>query len=199
MQIAAIYYFSAAFIALLLAFCCYFLMHKMAFFKYHEKLNNELKAREAVANNNVQQAVPYGKILKKIWLLLFCIWLNFVSTLSVFPVFQLGVQPNSADFVVPKEWFQDVVTFLTFNVLVTIGNLIPKLIRRPGPKWIPVFVIARAVLVICFFLFSNFQPQTGTRNLPVYITNDYVYWVGCALSPLIFGYFTSLLMMYTPQ
>lgn len=199
LQIAAIYYFSAAFVALILAFCGYFLMHKMSFFKYHEKMNNELKAREAVTNNNVQQAVPYGKILKKIWLLLFCIWLNFVSTLSVFPVFQLGVQPNSKDFIVPNKWFQDIVTFLTFNVLVTIGNLIPKLIRRPGPKWIPVFVIARAFIVITFFLFSNFQPNTGTRTLPVYITNDYVYWAGCALSPLIFGYFTSLLMMYTPQ
>lgn len=199
LKIAAIYYFSAAFVALIMAFLGYFLMHKMAFFKYHEKMNNERIAREAVVNNNVTQKVPYFKIIKQIWLLLLCIFVNFVSTLSIFPVYLLGVKPNSDNFIVPTYWFQDVVTFLTFNVLVTIGNLIPKLIRRPGPKWIPVFVFARAAIVLLFFLFSNYQPDEGTRTLPVYITNDYVYWAGCALSPLIFGYFTSLLMMYTPQ
>lgn len=32
------------------------------------------------------------------------------------------------------------------------------------------------------------------------VSSDWVYWVlGCAISPLAFGYFTSLLMMYAPR
>ena len=198
LKIAAIYYFSSAFLAIILAFFGYFLMHKMTFFTYHERMKTEMTARENAANNNVKQQVPYMKIISKIWLLLFCIWLNFVSTLSIFPVFQLGVKANDPEFVVGPKWFQDVVTFLTFNVLVTIGNMIPKLIRKPGPKWIPVAVITRAVLVFLFFLSSNYCDVGHERRFPLLITNDYVYWFGCALSPLVFGYFTSLLMMYTP-
>ena len=151
--------------------------------------------------------------------MLFCIWLNFFSTLAIFPVYLLGVRRFSDQFIIPEFWFQDVVTFLTFNVLVTIGNMIPKIIRKvgnivkirkrlthllilkftlkPGPKWIPIPVIIRAVLVFIFFAFCNFKP-IERNNIPVLITNDYVYWIGCALSPLSFGYLTSLLMMYTP-
>lgn len=201
LRIAAIYYFLSAFIVLILAFVGYFVMQRMDFYKYWHKVNLENQKKqemmEETNKNETKGKVPYKKIIGKIWPLLFCIWLNFFSTLSIFPVFQLGVEPVSSDFIVPKQWFQDVVTFLTFNILVTLGNLIPKLIKKPGPKWIPIAVIGRAIIVLLFFLFSNYKPDE--RNLPVLITNDYVYWIGAGLSPLIFGYFTSLLMMYTPQ
>lgn len=197
LRISAIYYFLSAFIALLIAFISYFVMQRMAFYKYWNRVNQEMNKNKVYEQDVSSTRVPYLKILKKIWVLLFCIWLNFFSTLSIFPVFLLKVEPISDDFIIPKKWFQDVVTFVTFNFLVTIGNLIPKLIKRPGPKWIPVAVITRAILVFLFFIFSNYNPEN--RNLPVVIQNDYVYWAGCALSPLIFGYFTSLLMMYTPQ
>lgn len=196
-RIAAIYYFLSAFIALMLAFIGYFVMHRTEFYKYWHRVNQDISKKEAYENNNVPKSVPYGKIIKKIWFLLFCIWLNFFSTLSIFPVYNLGIKPVSKDFIISQKWFQDVVTFLTFNGLVTLGNLVPNLIKWPGPKWLPLVVILRAIIVIIFFLFSNFKPDE--RHLPVLITNDYVYWLGSALSPLIFGYCTSLLMMYTPQ
>ena len=68
---------------------------------------------------------------------------------------------------------------------------------KPGPKWIPIPVIARAVIIFIFFAFCNFKPED--RKLPVLIANDWAYWVACAISPLVFGYLTSLLMMYTPR
>lgn len=193
---AAIYYFLSAFIALIFGFIGYFVMHRMEFYKYWNQVNQEMAKRQEIENNNVKKSVPYGKIIKKIWILLFCIWINFFSTLSIFPVYQLGVKAYTSDFIIGDEWFQDVVTFLTFNFLVLIGNTIPKLIKKPGPKWIPVAVLIRVAIVFIFFIFSNNSPDT--RSLPVYVTNDYVYWLGSALSPLFFGYFTSLLMMYTP-
>lgn len=198
-RIAAIYYFLSAFIVLLLSFVGYFVMHRMDYYKYWQKINDDLNKKSTDNTQSQRKKVPYGKILKKIWLLLFCIWINFVSTLSIFPVYQLGVKPVSKDFIIGEKWFQDIVTFLTFNILVTIGNLIPKFIRKPGPKWIPLAVFARVVIVYFFFLTSNYMPDSRNGIIPVLITNDYVYWLGAGLSPLVFGYFTSLLMMYTPQ
>jgi equilibrative nucleoside transporter 1/2/3 len=196
LRIAAIYYFLSAFVILMLGFVGYFGMHRTDFYNYH---NNkfESNSQKNELSNEEKTPVPYMKILKKIWLLLFCIWLNFFTTLMMFPVYLLGVEKAKDSFIIPDKWFQDVVTFLTFNVLVTIGNMIPKIVRRPGPKWIPVPVIIRAVLVVLFFSVCNFKPKER-RHIPVLITNDYIYWIGCALSPLSFGYFTSLLMMYTP-
>jgi equilibrative nucleoside transporter 1/2/3 len=124
--------------------------------------------------------------------------LNFHSTLAIFPVYQLGVERCSKSFFISDKWFQDFVTFLTFNVAVTIGNLIPKLIRKPGPKFIPIPVILRALVVFVFFALCNYKP-TKRNLIPVLITNDYAYWAMSALSPLLFGYFTSLMMMYTPK
>lgn len=198
LRIAAIYYFLSAFIVLLLSFVGYFVMHRMEFYKYWHKVNEEISKKAAEATED-KKVVPYWKIIKKIWLLLFCIFLNFVCTLSIFPVYQLGVQPVSPDtFITGEKWFQDVVTFLTFNILVTLGNLVPKLIRKPGPKWLPLAVFIRVAICWGFFLVSNFKPDER-NHIPVLITNDYVYWIGAGLSPLVFGYFTSLLMMYTPQ
>jgi equilibrative nucleoside transporter 1/2/3 len=76
--------------------------------------------------------------------------------------------------------------------------MLPKLVKWPGPKWIPIPVILRAIIVFIFFALCNFKPSER-NNIPILIQNDYVYWFGAGLSPFIFGYFTSLLMMYTPR
>jgi equilibrative nucleoside transporter 1/2/3 len=47
-------------------------------------------------------------------------------------------------------------------------------------------------------MFCNFNPL-GRKHIPVLITNDYVYWAGGMIFPLVGGYLTSLLMMYAPQ
>lgn len=65
-----------------------------------------------------------------------------------------------------------------------------------GPKYLPMAVVVRAALAFLFFSFSNFEPTK--RTLPVLIANDFVYWLGCILFPIAFGYLTSLLMMFTP-
>jgi len=199
LRIAAIYYFLSAFIMLMLGLIGYYLMHKTDFYKYWSQVCEENKKKAALEAANANQAkIPYGMIIRKIWFLCFCVWLNFFSTLAIFPVFQLGIKRSCDDFFISEKWYQDFLTFLTFNVLVTLGNMLPKLIKVPGPKWIHIPVILRAIIVFIFFALCNFKPDE--RNLiPVLIQNDYVYWIGAALSPFLFGYFTSLLMMYIPK
>jgi equilibrative nucleoside transporter 1/2/3 len=118
--------------------------------------------------------------------------------LAIFPVYELGVELNSASFVVPEKWYQDVVTFLTFNCMCTIGSLMPDMVPKIAPKWISIGVIVRALVVFAFYAVCNFKPDE--RNMiPVLITNDYVYWFGSALSPFLFGFFTSSIMMLAPK
>lgn len=196
LRIAAIYYFLSAFVMLSLALIGYFLMHKTSFFNYYLRVCEENKSKPT-ENNAKQASVPYVKIFKKIWFMIFCIWLNFFSTLAIFPVFQLGIARSCDTFFISNDWYNDFLTFLTFNVLVTLGNMLPKLIKIPGPRLLPIPVIIRSVIVFIFFALCNYK--ASERNLiPVLITNDWIYWFGAALSPFLFGYFTSLLMMYTP-
>jgi hypothetical protein len=147
---AAMYYFIGAFIALLSGLVGYFGMQKTVFnfnqnskqqklvsltflfffskifFKFYENKLEKLKDSEKKDNNQVK--TPYGYILRKIGLLLFCIWLNFFSTLCMFPVVQTNIS-GSDDFFIKHDLYQDFVTFLTFNILVFIGNLISNVVR----------------------------------------------------------------------
>ena len=214
LRIATIFYFGAAIFFLMFAFVGYIIMGRMSFYKYYYVKNTageggvELRGVAAdddetiddiLNNNNEKVAVnnmfaTYLQVIKKVWPLLFCIWLNFFSTLAIFPVYTLGITPNSIGFM--GNWYHDIVTFLTFNIFVTIGNIIPRFVKWPGQKFIHIVVVLRACCVFGFFLCSNYKRDE--RNLvPVLVTNDYVYWAGAAASPLTFGYIASLLMMYT--
>jgi solute carrier family 29 (equilibrative nucleoside transporter), member 1/2/3 len=164
------------------------------YFKYHKQIAQE-NSRQ---NNMVQDVIPYFYIIKKIWYLLLCIWLTLFSTLAIFPVYQLSVKPSGGSFFISDFWFTDITCFLTFNVSITIGNTLTACIRKPGPKWIVIPVVLKAVLSMGFFLVCN--SQSDQRNfIPVLVNNDYIYWTGCILTPLVTGYLISLLMMYTPR
>ncbi|RNA20727.1 equilibrative nucleoside transporter 1-like [Brachionus plicatilis] len=198
LKIAAIYYFFSAYVVVVIALAGYFAMHRTTFYKYCTKLDEEKKRLSLLESSGAEKPVPYFKLIRTTGLYLFCIWLNFFSTLSIFPVFQIEIKKNSQNFIISDEFYLDIVVFLTFNFLVLFGNMLPRLVQKPGPKWIPAAVISRAVAVFVLFSISNFRPDVPHR-IPVLITNDYVYWIICSVSSLLFGYFTSLLMMYTPN
>lgn len=134
----------------------------------------------------------------KVWMLYIAIFLNFFSTLLIFPVYQLGIERYSSSFFINDKWFQDITMYLTFNVVVILGNMLPKYVRKPGPKWLIVLVIARVVCMLIFYTFCNFEP-TKRNHIPVLIKNDYVYWGVSALFTFLYGHFASLLLMYIPK
>jgi solute carrier family 29 (equilibrative nucleoside transporter), member 1/2/3 len=127
---AAIFYFFSAFVALASALGGYFLMHKTKFYRAFEALART--STKCTTSSLSAPRPPYWAIFKKTWLVLFCIWLNLFSTLCIFPVYLLGVQPNNPDFLkfAGVSWFHDIVTFLTFNVAVAIGNVMPRFFSR---------------------------------------------------------------------
>lgn len=133
----------------------------------------------------------------KIWINLFCIWLNFFSTLVIFPNIQIRITKSNPNFFIPNKYYVDIVVFLTFHVSVTLGNLLasPKYNRQSIIRF---SVILRAILAFVFFAICNFNPDKR-GYIPIWITNDYIYWIGCSVFPFFFGYLTSLLLINTPQ
>ena len=62
--------------------------------------------------------------------MLFCIFLNFFSMLAIFPVYQFNVQRSDPNFFISDKWYNDILVLLTFNLSVTVGNLLPRLVRK---------------------------------------------------------------------
>lgn len=81
-------------------------------------------------------------------------------------------------------------------MFAVVGNVISAFVQKPGPRWAWIPITLR-LLFIPFFMFCNFNPTS--RNLPVIITNDYVYIVGAIALAVTSGYFSSLAMMYGPD
>ncbi len=103
------------------------MIQKTEFYQYYDKLAIATRERNARQMLTQSQRVPYGKIVRKIWPMLFCIWLNFHNMLSIFPVYQLNIVPSTKGFL--GEWYYDIIVFLSFNVFVLAGNMLPRFIR----------------------------------------------------------------------
>lgn len=54
------------------------------------------------------------------------------------------------------------------------------------------------LLYIPLFLLCKYIPSSVERTLPVYITNDWVYFIIAVTMAVSSGYFSSLSMMYCP-
>lgn len=69
---------------------------------------------------------------------------------------------------------------------------------QPKPKWLFVPVFLRTVF-IPLFLVCNYLPLNTTRNMPILINNEYIFWTLGALFGLSSGYYSSVAMMYAPR
>ena len=113
----------------------------------------------------------------------------------MYPALQADVQ--SVDRVIPDRFFAPVTTFLMFNLMALIGNLLTTIgLPIPGPRflWIPVCL---RFLLLPLMLFCNYRPET--RVVPVLIKSDAVYTLISAIHGLTTGYFLSLCVMYAPK
>ena len=111
--------------------------------------------------------------------------------------FLLKKRVESVDHVLPERFFTPVTTFLLFNLMALIGNLLTTNgLPIPGPKrlWIPVCL---RFLLLPAMLFCNYRPST--RVLPVLIRSDWLYSLLSALQGLSNGYLLSLAVMYAPK
>ncbi|XP_030561323.1 equilibrative nucleoside transporter 1 [Drosophila novamexicana] len=192
MRTSAIYYFLTAILILLFCFDTYFALPLNKFFKHYEMLSSEKKSE-----SNSQLNVPYWKIFKKASPQLFNVFFTFFVTLAVFPAVHSDIK-RSNDFIIGEKYFTLVTCFLTFNVFAMLGSLTTSWIQWPGPKFLVVPVVLRVVF-IPLLIFCNYAPKDIVRTLPVFITNDWLYWIIAIIMSYSSGYLSSLGMMYAPQ
>uniref|UniRef100_A0A915ITK3 Equilibrative nucleoside transporter 3 n=1 Tax=Romanomermis culicivorax TaxID=13658 RepID=A0A915ITK3_ROMCU len=131
-----------------------------------------------------------------VWVQMFNIFFVFFVSLTVFPAMQVDVVPTDSSFIFAGKYFASITCFISFNLFAMIGNLAPHWFKNPGPKflWIPILLRG---LLIPYFFFSNYRPSC--RTWPVLFGNDYVYTFMGVVLGFTSGYFSSLVMMYTPK
>ncbi|CAO1425893.1 unnamed protein product [Diamesa tonsa] len=197
---AAIYYFITAMFVILLCFDTYFAMPLNKFYRYHEMLSEKEQEKRIRSGINVSARPPYWTIFKQCFPQLFNIFFIFFVTLTVFPAILSDVKPLNSedDFIVPNKMFTSITCFLTFNFFAMMGSFVTSWVKWPSPKYLVWPVIARVVF-IPLFLFCNYLPRDTLRILPVWITNDYIYWGIAIIMSFSSGYLSSLGMMYAPQ
>ncbi|XP_017860133.1 PREDICTED: equilibrative nucleoside transporter 1 [Drosophila arizonae] len=191
MRTSAIYYFVTAILILLFCFDTYFALPLTKFYRHYEMLNNEKKS-----DSRSQLNVPYWQIFKKASPQLFNVFFTFFVTLAVFPAVHSDIK-GSDDFIIGSKYFTLVTCFLTFNVFAMLGSLTTSWVQWPKPKYLVVPVVLRVVF-IPLLLFCNYVPKDIVRTLPVYITNEWVYWLIAIIMSYSSGYLSSLGMMYAP-
>lgn len=131
---------------------------------------------------------------------------------------------SDPDFVVPDKLYVNVLCFLTFNFFAMIGSLLTSwlqwvcllsesillvviksnffpflfVFKQPRKEFLVIPVVLRVVF-IPLFLLCNYQPSGVIRTMPIYISNDWIYWAIAAVMGISSGYLSSLGMMYAPQ
>ncbi len=134
--------------------------------------------------------------------------MNFSSTLSIFPSYKIGIVKSQKHFLIPEKWFCDIVTLLTFNVFVLIGNLVSTFINVSKflTMWFSKYMFClkikrpllftlvwcRAFALFAFFVLCNYRPEK--RRFPALIQNDYIYWLGNCVFSFTFGLLTCQLL-----
>ncbi|KAL4708518.1 hypothetical protein ACJJTC_014126 [Scirpophaga incertulas] len=194
---SAIYYFITGIFVLLICFDTYFALPLNRFYRYHDSLQQRtLRVNPALAATNHSAApakpdVPYTTIVSQAAVQLYNIFMVFFVSLAVFPAVHSDVEPVQAGFLSGK--FVLITCFLTFNVTAMLGNITASCWRFPSPKWLSLFTTLRLVF-IPLFLMCKYKP--AVRTLPIWINNDWAYWIMAVLFGWSSGHGSSLGMMY---
>ena len=128
--------------------------------------------------------------------MLFCVWLNFCITLSVFPSVNSGIKSISHDTPTTTTYFTPVTCFLLFNFGDFIGRSAAGSVQLLNNKWLLILSVARVVF-IPLFLLCNYLP--AERTVPVIFNSDIYPIVFMTIFSFTNGYFASLAMMYGPS
>ncbi|KAF4110515.1 equilibrative nucleoside transporter 2 [Onychostoma macrolepis] len=135
------------------------------------------------------------QVLKKIWVMAFCVTFVFTVTLSVFPAVTVDVKT-----VYGGKWeryFIPVVCFLIFNVMDFIGRSVTLLFKWPSKesRLFPVLVVCR-VIFIPLLMMCNVQDR---NYMPVLFSNDIMFAAVMVFFSVSSGYCVCLSMTYAPQ
>ncbi|CAF0732431.1 unnamed protein product [Adineta steineri] len=194
-RVIAIYFLVSAIITLLVCFDTYFAFPYSRLFRfYHTSIKIDLLH---TTKGRLFQ-VPYGSVLKQIWIQCISIFLHYFSTVTLFPSILSQVQSAAPTFLLPNLQFIDAVVLINFGIFNLLGNFFAGCVKKPYSRWILFFVFVRAIAVLFTFLFINFEPYSR-NNLPVLIHDDHIFMGLVMFFAFTHGYFNSMLQMLTTK
>ncbi|CAF4975403.1 unnamed protein product, partial [Rotaria sp. Silwood1] len=142
--------------------------------------------------------IPYGNVLKQIWLQCLSIWLHYLSTVTLFPSILIQVQSVTPNFFHTNLQFVDAVVLINFALFNLLGNFLAGCVKKPYSRWVSFLVFIRAIIVLITFLFVNFEPDSR-HNVPILIRDDYVFMSLVIIFGFTHGYLNSMLQMLTTK
>ncbi len=129
------------------------------------------------------------QVMKKIWLHMFCVWLNFAIVFTVFPA--VAIMKNISG--LSAAWTNTILIFI-YNLGDTIGKMSTSK-QYYNTVSATILVICRLAFVALFAMVAYFQ---GSRAIPV-ISEDWFAYVNMALFALTTGVSTGSHMNLAPQ
>ncbi|CAI9739013.1 equilibrative nucleoside transporter 1-like [Octopus vulgaris] len=188
----------SVFIILILTFLtslliCY-IMKNIHFFDYHiQKVVTPNWTSEI--SFSIPPRVCRLKFHKKVWLTGFNLCLIHLTTSSSYPT--VGRQVHRVNFPFPDKYWTLVFFYLMVNVFSLIGNILGQYLKLMRHRFVWLALLSRSLVFIPYFIFCNYKPEGyGTRTLPVYLENDYMFVLGAILMAFSSGYYTSVCVMY---
>lgn len=94
---------------------------------------------------------------------------------------------SDSRFPIPASQYINVLCFLTFNVTAMLGSLATSWVQWPRKEFL-VWPVLLRVVFIPLLLVCNYRPNEAIRVMPIYITNDWIYWAIGSLMGFTSGY-----------
>lgn len=211
---SALIFFLIGTLMLIVSMVLYLFVSQTLFFKFHvnqshvkanslsvnsDDLQSPVTATTIASVNRTYLQPDWKKICGKIWSYGFCVFLCFVTTLSVYPAITVLVKPIDAQ-TNHSKWnqiyFLPVLNYLLFNCGDYAGRIISGWLKWPSNK--PKFVAFLTILRIAFvpgFLVCNI---TQNHPLPILIHSDEIFIVLMAFFSLTNGYIANISCIYAP-
>nr|XP_055027069.1 equilibrative nucleoside transporter 3 isoform X2 [Misgurnus anguillicaudatus]XP_055027070.1 equilibrative nucleoside transporter 3 isoform X2 [Misgurnus anguillicaudatus]XP_055027071.1 equilibrative nucleoside transporter 3 isoform X2 [Misgurnus anguillicaudatus]XP_055027072.1 equilibrative nucleoside transporter 3 isoform X2 [Misgurnus anguillicaudatus] len=201
---SALFYFLTADVFILICICTYLLLPRLDYSRYYMEQAatscNESNSQNRSSDSTAVSVPPLTPILKKTWVLGFCVFYVFFISIMIFPAVSSGIQSVNTD---PKNpwtttYFVPLTSFLLYNVADFCGRQTTAWLQVPGPtsRVLPLLVILRTVLVP-LFVWCNYQPRYHLHN--VLFANDIFPVIFVCLLGLSNGYLGTLPMIYGPK
>ncbi|XP_044002049.1 equilibrative nucleoside transporter 2-like isoform X2 [Aphidius gifuensis] len=197
-------YFLIGLFIFLSSFFSYIFLEKQEFFKYYIK-NKPVNKKSIYCDDDTtssaeNNSVSYMKILFKIWPYGLSMFITFSATYGVFPAINTLVKSEAPS---KTEWYQkyfgSVATFLMFSIGDSSGCLLSRystwLTGKPG---LVLTLSITRIIFIPIILVCNISDYPD-KQLPIYITNDFIYMGLMILFSITHGYLWSALFVLIPR
>lgn len=160
----------------------------------------ESNGHSSGSDASAKSVPPLKPILKKTWVLGFCVFYVFFVSIMIFPALSSGIQSMNQDSgnLWSTTYFVPLTSFLLYNVADFSGRQMTAWLQIPGPTsgLLPLLVISRTVLVP-LFVFCNYQPRYHLHK--VFFAHDLFPVVFICVLGVSNGYLGTLPMIYGPK